>query len=84
MNIRQAFVGILLALATLTALAGKPESKGPDPDAILRQLYKAAGRAQGAVLRWQESQSRRAILHERVGRSHRERRCQARRRDWLN
>jgi hypothetical protein len=40
MIIRQAFVGILLALATLTALAGKPESKGPDPDAILRELYK--------------------------------------------
>ncbi len=40
MNIRQAFVGILLALATLTAFAGKPESKGTDPDAILRQLYK--------------------------------------------
>jgi hypothetical protein len=41
MIIRQAFVGILLALATLTGLAGKPESKGLDPDAILRELDKA-------------------------------------------
>ena len=41
MIIRQAFVGILLALATLTALATKPESKGPEPDAILRELYQA-------------------------------------------
>ena len=41
MIIRQAFVGILIALTTLTALAGKPESKGSDPDAILRELYKA-------------------------------------------
>lgn len=41
MIIRQASVGILLALATLTALAGKPESKGPEPDAILRELYQA-------------------------------------------
>lgn len=41
MNIRHAFVGILLAITTLTVLAGKPESKGPDPDAIVRELYKA-------------------------------------------
>ena len=41
MIIRHALVGILLALATLTALAGKPESKGPAPDAILRELYQA-------------------------------------------
>jgi hypothetical protein len=47
MIIRQAFVGILLALSTLTTLAGKSETKGPDPDAILRELYKAQDAGKG-------------------------------------
>jgi hypothetical protein len=38
---RYAFVGILLAIATLTTFAGKLESSGPDPDAMLKSLYKA-------------------------------------------
>ena len=47
MIIRQAFVGIFLALATLNTLAGKSETKGPDPDAILRELYKAHDAGKG-------------------------------------
>lgn len=40
MKIRRALLALLLVVATSTSFA-KPESKGPDPDAILRNLYKA-------------------------------------------
>lgn len=40
MIIRYAVVSTLLVTATLTTFAGKPESNGPDPDALLKSLYK--------------------------------------------
>ena len=46
MKIRHAFFALVLVAATLTIFA-KPESKGPAPDAILKNLYKAHDASKG-------------------------------------
>ena len=46
MRMRHAVVGILFAAVIGTALA-KPESNGPEPDAILKSLYKAHAAQKG-------------------------------------
>ncbi len=48
MNCRPAlFVVSLLCASTLLSLAAKPESTGPDPDVMLRDLYKAHAAEKG-------------------------------------
>ena len=84
MNIRQAFVGILLAFATLTAFAGKPESKGTDPDAILRQLYKLHDAHKGPFFDGRNRSLAERFFTKELAALMVKDACQARRRDWLN
>ena len=41
MNFRHVFVVLVVLAAASTTFAGKPESSGPDPDMILKNLYRA-------------------------------------------
>ena len=47
MKIRHAFVALAFLAAAATSFSAKPESAGPDPDAMLKSLYKAHDAQQG-------------------------------------
>lgn len=47
MNIRRTFTAVAFLAAAALSFAAKPETAGPDPDAILRNLYKAHDAQQG-------------------------------------
>jgi hypothetical protein len=47
MIFRLALSAVILLLAVQSLMAAKPESKGPEPDALLRQLYKVHDAQEG-------------------------------------